>query len=158
MSCPTRLVSVFSSLFFPIHLYPLMLLLLYESLFSQNRAIPMFSHWMRDSRLLILHFVPFILMAAMVSIEFFLILFLFSGVSFPGYWVFFTFVPVTSHPAIVWAGCSVASHFVRFRAWCPVFFLYCGLGWVVFCILMFCSDGHVELGCLVGLLSFPSLS
>ena len=76
----------FSSRFFPIHLYPLILILLLpENLVSEISAIPIFSDWRRDSRLLILPLIPFMLMAAMVSIEFFLILFLFSHVYCRGY-------------------------------------------------------------------------
>ena len=67
-----------SSLFFPIHLYPLMFILSFPgSLVSVIRAIPIFSDCRRFSRLVIFPFMPFILMAAMVSVLFFLILFLF---------------------------------------------------------------------------------
>ena len=47
------------------------------SLVSVIRAIPIFSDCRRFSRLVIFPFMPFILMAAMVSVLFFLILFLF---------------------------------------------------------------------------------
>ena len=69
----------FPSLFFPIHLYPLILIISFPgSMVSVIRAISMFSDCRRDPRLFIFPLIPFILMAAIDSDLFFLILLLFS--------------------------------------------------------------------------------
>ena len=84
-SIPTPPPLLVFFLFFAIHLYPFMLILLFPPSFvSDISAISIFSVWSRDSRLLIFPLIPRTLIAAIFIVLFFLILGLFFFFFFSG--------------------------------------------------------------------------